>query len=147
RCNRRADIDDAQVLWVDIQPKDEKDDLLLPYSTAELGKARAAVGQLTNASPHTLSDVVVPPEPVVRPVIRRRDLVDLFDTTPDICGQDLDVSRYIRDGNDNDVQLFWRDIGGGPSREDKSPQRIELCRVSIGDAAEFFDRMTTHAWR
>ncbi|MGA2179116.1 MAG: CRISPR-associated endonuclease Cas3'' [Verrucomicrobiota bacterium] len=148
RCNRRADIDDAQVLWVDIQPKDEKDDLLRPYSTPELGKARAAVEQLTNASPRVLRDVVVPPEPVVRPVIRRRDLVDLFDTTPDICGQDLDVSRYIRDGDDNDVQFFWRDImGDAPLRDDKPPQRIELCRVSIGDAVKFFDRKTTHAWR
>jgi CRISPR-associated endonuclease/helicase Cas3 len=148
RCNRRADIDDAQVLWLDIQPKDEKDDLLRPYSTAELGKARAAVEQLTNASPRALHDVVMPPEPVVRPVIRRRDLVDLFDTTPDICGQDLDVSRYIRDGDDNDVQFFWRDImGDAPLRDDKPPQRIELCRVSIGDAVKFFDRKTTHAWR
>jgi CRISPR-associated endonuclease/helicase Cas3 len=148
RCNRRADIDDAQVLWVDIQPKDEKDDLLRPYSTPELGKARAAVKQLTNACPRVLRDVVVPPEPVVRPVIRRRDLVDLFDTTPDICGQDLDVSRYIRDGDDNDVQFFWRDImGDAPLRDDKPPQRIELCRVSTGDAVKFFDRTTTHAWR
>jgi CRISPR-associated endonuclease/helicase Cas3 len=71
RCNRRADISDAQVLWVDIQPKDEKDDLLRPYSTAELSKARAAVDQLSDASPHALGDVVVPPEAVVRPVIRR----------------------------------------------------------------------------
>jgi len=147
RCNRRADIDDAQVLWVDIQPKDEKDDLLRPYSTAELGRARAAVRQLTNASPRALRDMAVPPESVIRPVIRRRDLVDLFDTTPDICGQDLDVSRYIRDGDDNDVQFFWRDIGDAPSRGCKSPQRIELCRVSIGDAVKFFDRKTTHAWR
>jgi CRISPR-associated endonuclease/helicase Cas3 len=74
--------------------------------------------------------------------------VDLFDTTPDICGQDLDVSRYIRDGDDNDVQFFWRDImGDAPLRDDKPPQRIELCRVSIGDAVKFFDRKTTHAWR
>src|SRR6266700_2344196 len=65
RCNRRADIDDAQVLWVDIQPKDEKDDLLRPYSTAELGRARAAVRQLTNASPRALRDMAVPPESVI----------------------------------------------------------------------------------
>lgn len=148
RCNRRADIGDAQVLWVDIQPKDEKDDLVRPYSTTELGKARAAVEQLTSASPQILRDVVVPPESVVRPVIRRRDLADLFDTTPDICGQDLNVSRYIRDGDDNDVECFWRNtMGDAPLRNEKPPQRIELCRVSIGDAVKFFERKTTHTWR
>ncbi len=148
RCNRRADISDAQVLWVDIQPKDNKDDLLRPYSETELRKARAAIRPLTNASPQALREVTVAEEKVIRPVIRRRDLVDLFDTTPDICGQDLDVSRYIRDSDDNDVQFFWRDIkGDAPLRDDKPPQRIELCRVSIGDAVKFFDRKTTHAWR
>ncbi len=148
RCNRRADISDAQVLWVDIQPKDDKDDLLRPYSETELKKARAAITPLTNASPQALREVTVAEEKVIRPVIRRRDLVDLFDTTPDICGQDLDVSRYIRDGDDNDVQFFWRDIkGDAPLCDDKPPQRIELCRVSIGDAVKFFDRKTTHAWR
>jgi CRISPR-associated endonuclease/helicase Cas3 len=41
RCNRRADCHDAQVLWVDIQPKDEKDELLLPYTEDELAEARS----------------------------------------------------------------------------------------------------------
>jgi hypothetical protein len=44
--------------------------------------------------------------------------VDLFDTTPDLCGQDLDVSRYIRDGEDSDVQFYWRDVDG---ENDKLP--------------------------
>ena len=149
RCNRRADIADAEVLWVDIQPKDEKDELLRPYSEAELKKARGAIAPVTDASLRTLREVVVPEEQVIRPVIRRRDLVDLFDTTPDICGQDLDVSRYIRDGDDNDVQFFWRDIAAEslPTRDEKPPQRLELCRVSIGDAGKFFDKKTTRAWR
>ena len=149
RCNRRADIPDAEVLWVDIQPKDDKDDLLRPYSETELKKARAAVTPLTNASPQALRKVAVEEEKVIRHVIRRRDLLDLFDTTPDICGQDLDVSRYIRDGDDNDAQFFWRDIANdaSPTRADKPPQRIELCRASIGDAAKFFEKRTTRAWR
>ena len=59
RCNRRADIPDAEVLWVDIQPKDDKDDLLRPYSETELNKARAAITPLTNASPQALREVTV----------------------------------------------------------------------------------------
>ncbi len=149
RCNRRADIPDAEVLWVDLQPKDEKDELSRPYAKDEFDKARAELLKLTDVSPRSLKNVTVQETPVIRPVIRRRDLVDLFDTTPDICGQDLDISRYIRDGDDSDVQFFWRDIAGdaAPTRNDKPPQRIELCRVSIGDAMKFFDKKTTRAWR
>ncbi len=147
RCNRRADIDNAEVLWVDIQPKDENDDLLLPYSKAELDKARAAVSTLTDASPRILSGIAVPDAPVIRPVIRRRDLVDLFDTTPDLCGQDIDVSRYIRDGEDSDVQFFWRNIeGDAPTSDEPPPQRDELCRVSIGEAAKFLGKAEAWTW-
>jgi CRISPR-associated endonuclease/helicase Cas3 len=148
RCNRYADIPDAQVLWVDIQPKDEKDELLLPYSKDELDKAREAIKDITDASPRALREVEVAETAVVRPVIRRRDLVDLFDTTPDICGQDLDVSRYIRDGDDNDVQFFWRDTGEdtSPPENTAAPHRNELCRVSIGDAVKFL-KTRDRAWR
>jgi CRISPR-associated endonuclease/helicase Cas3 len=147
RCNRRADIPDAEVLWVDIQPKDDKDDLLRPYSETELKKARAAIAPLTDASPQVLREVTVAEENVLRPVIRRRDLVDLFDTTPDICGQDLDVSRYIRDGDDNDVQFFWRSVEeDAPTDEEPPPHRDELCRVSIGDAVKFLGKKP-RAWR
>jgi len=140
RCNRRADISDAEVLWVDIEP-DAKGELLLPYSNDELAKAREALGNLTNASPNSLVSVSVQEMPVVRPVIRRRDLVDLFDTTPDICGQDLDVSRYIRDGDDNDVQLFWRNLAdNSPTENEPQPHHGELCRVAIGEAREFFKK-------
>jgi CRISPR-associated endonuclease/helicase Cas3 len=75
--------------------------------------------------------------------------VDLFDTTPDICGQDLDVSRYIRDGEDSDVQFFWRDIATGrtPVAQEPQPLRGELCRVSLGDAAKFLkDGKKARAW-
>lgn len=116
RCNRRADIPDAEVLWVDIQPKDEGDEL--------------RTAPLTNASPQVLRQVKVEPEYIIRPVIRRRDLVDLFDTTPDLCGQDLDIFRYIRDGEDNDVQFFWRDIAGDAPSDQEPPARIWAASFS-----------------
>jgi CRISPR-associated endonuclease/helicase Cas3 len=146
RCNRRAKIPDATVLWVDIEP-DAKGELLLPYTKDELDQARTAIIPLKNASPKTLREIKVASKPLIRPVIRRRDLVDLFDTTPDICGQDLDISRYIRDGDDNDVQFFWRDITGDtPNENEKPPQRNELCRVSIGAATKFLSKKP-RAWR
>ncbi len=146
RCNRRADIPDAEVLWVDIQPKDDKDELLRPYSETELKKARIAIADLSNASAQALREVTVAEEDVIRPLIRRRDLLDFFDTTPDVCGQDIDVSRYLRDGEDNDVQFFWRNIQeGAPTDKESPPHRNELCRVSIGDAKKFFGKKP-RAW-
>jgi CRISPR-associated endonuclease/helicase Cas3 len=148
RCNRRAEHSDAKVVWVDIQPKDSNDPLLLPYDATELEMARKEIENLGQASPQALSGIEVKETPVVRPVIRRRDLVDLFDTTPDICGQDLDISRYIRDGEDSDVQFFWRDIeDGAPSEGEPLPEREELCRVSIGEAAKFLGKDKTRAWQ
>ena len=147
RCNRRAEIPDAAVLWVDITPKDDKDDLVLPYTKPELDKARAALSPLADVSPQALGNVNVTEETIIRPVIRRRDLVDLFDTTPDLCGQDLDISRYIRDGGYNDVQFYWHDIADdGPSEDEPAPTRTELCRISIGDAAKFLSKKP-RAWR
>lgn len=146
RCNRYANTADAAVLWVNIVPKDENDDLLLPYAKTELDKARSALAPLADASLQTLRGVTVAEEKHIRPVIRRRDLVDLFDTTPDLCGQDLDISRYIRDGKDNDVQFYWRDIPeAGPDAVEPAPARSELCRVSIGDAAKFLSKKP-RAW-
>lgn len=149
RCNRKGDIHDAEFIWVDIQPKDGKDDLVLPYTLEELNKARAAIASLDDAGPQSLEAVKVEDPKVIRPIIRRRDLLDLFDTTPDLCGQDLDVSRYIRDGDDSDVQFFWRDFSeqSVPLRQTKPAERQELCRVPIGDAKKFFDKSTTRAWQ
>jgi CRISPR-associated endonuclease/helicase Cas3 len=148
RCNRRAESQDAEILWVDIQPKDAKDNICLPYEEADLTKARESLKVATDGSPRELSAIAMPEDPVVRPVIRRRDLLDLFDTTPDICGQDLDISRYIRDSEDNDVQFFWREVAGDvPSPDTPAPQRDELCRVAIGEAAKFLKKDKLRAWR
>jgi len=146
RCNRRADRSDGEVIWVDIEP-DAKGELVLPYTKLELDQARSVLSSLTDASPRSISGIHVAVAHVVRPVIRRRDLVDLFDTTPDICGQDLDVSRYIRDGEDSDVQFFWRTIDDDSSVIDEPPPvRDELCRVSISDAARFLGKKA-RTWR
>lgn len=138
RCNRAGEIEKAEIVWIDVQPKDDKDDLALPYSAEELKTARAELEKLADAGPKSLSGIVVPEPPLIRPVLRRRDLIDLFDTTPDLCGQDLDISCYIRDEADNDVQFFWRRLND-LSEESEGAQMsdAELCRVSIYDAEKF----------
>jgi CRISPR-associated endonuclease/helicase Cas3 len=147
RCNRAGSMSDAEILWVDILPKDEKDELVMPYTLEGLNKARAAISSLSDGGPKSLTAVVKELQ-VVWPVIRRRDLMDLFDTTPDLCGQDIDVSRYIRDGEDSDVQFFWRSIAEKESPDVKAaaPERAELCRVTVAESRKFLEKKTTRAW-
>jgi CRISPR-associated endonuclease/helicase Cas3 len=151
RCNRRGEFtSQANVFWIDIKLKDNQDTLALPYRTDQLSASRQALAKLTNARSSNLESVSVPAETVIRPVVRRKDLLDLFDTTPDLCGNDLDVSRYIRDGEDNDVQVFWRDLGGeAPPPALSQPSRNELCAVAIGQFRRFLDlksKPTAYIW-
>jgi CRISPR-associated endonuclease/helicase Cas3 len=65
-------------------------------------------------------------------VLRQKDLIELFDTTPDLAGSDIDVSRFIREADEHDVFVFWRDIPqGGPDPDEAGPTREELCSVPI----------------
>ena len=147
RCNRYGECNDdgGQIFWADLLTADDKD--TVPYTAAELAAARALLQTLTAAGPQDLQGIHAPAEPTVRPVIRRKDLLDLFDTTADLCGADLDVSRYVRDGDDTDVQVYWRKLADkeSPSPEKdsedrKAPERVELCRVSQVNFAKFLKR-------
>ena len=69
-------------------------------------------------------------------VPREKDLFDLFDTTPDLTGADVDVSRYIRDGIELDVQVFWREIEDEPHNK-IHPDRRELCSVPFHRFRDF----------
>ncbi|MGH7973035.1 MAG: hypothetical protein ACREIC_30325, partial [Limisphaerales bacterium] len=108
----------------------------------ELALAREALKTLEDAGPESLQNVSVKERLLIRPVIRRKDIVELFDTTPDLAGHDLDISRYIRDGDDTDVQVFWRDLGGRhPVPDEPEATHEELCRVSLVRFREFLDRL------
>lgn len=68
-------------------------------------------------------------------LLLRNHYEELFDTTPDLTGADLDVSRFIRSGDERDVQVFWLNVEAHrpktsetpPSRH--RPRREELCAV------------------
>jgi CRISPR-associated endonuclease/helicase Cas3 len=62
--------------------------------------------------------------------LRRKDLLELFDTESDLAGHDIDVSRYVRAIDDRDVQVAWRSIGKDPPSDDAPDlRRDELCSV------------------
>jgi CRISPR-associated endonuclease/helicase Cas3 len=138
RCNRRGETSDSTVHWIDLRSDDkDKGGLLLPYDDQELAAARAQLEKLGDVGPDSLGDVLVPVPERIRPVLRRRDLIDLFDTTADLCGADLDVSRFIRDDRQSDVQFYWRAFDVEPDESMPSPHRDELCAASLASAAAF----------
>ena len=147
RCNRRGEFaTEAEIVWVDVQPEAEQEELALPYDVTELNAAREALKPLDNASPESLQAITVPPHRVVRPVLRRKDLIELFDTTPDLCGADTDIARFVRDGEDNDVRVFWREWEGKePPPSLPAATRDELCAVAVHQFRAFLKHKSSPA--
>ena len=144
RCNRRGEFaaTEAAVRWIDVPDGDAA-----PYTAEDLQRSRAILADLDDVSPKSLASLPEEQGEPVLPVIRRRDLLDLFDTQPDLAGHDLDISRFIRDSDDRDLQLAWRALGDKPPPADSPElQRDELCSVSIGEAKKFLDKVRKYQW-
>lgn len=121
----------------------------LPYAAAELEAAWSALEKLVDLGGDVgiaslevfeegLSEAerqsLFPYDP--QHLLLRREFDELFDTTPDLTGADLDVSRFIREGDERDLQVFWLDVPEptrgaptpGPPRQHR-PHRDELCSI------------------
>lgn len=114
------------------EPKDDK--AAAPYTKAALDAARRLpLSTLTSASPPVLAayEAGLSPEdrrqlypyPVPH-LLLRQEFEELFDTTPDLTGADLDISRFIRTGDERDVQLFWYPMPPA-NRDRREPQELE----------------------
>ncbi len=167
RCNRTGEESEAHIFWID-RPLDERDVTKLaekaaldekerekvaaPYNWRDLEKAQGLLNEMQSAAPADLENIKHHDPFNPAHVLRRRDLIDLFDTTPDLSGYDLDISRFVRGGDERDVSVAWRELSGNaPTKDIPRLQRDELCAVSIGDFKEFLkgkDRSgkTRQAW-
>ena len=139
--------------WIDL-PSDK---LALPYEPSDLDFARTHLDRLEgqDVSPFALRSYQkaegIRPGFEHRHVIRRRDVLDLFDTTPDLSGNDIDVSRYVRgDDPETDVRVFWRQFDRKiPTKDEPAPTGGELCPVPVGQARVFLGKLAErrlHAW-
>ena len=142
RCNRAGRFDEAAVHWIDID--ETAKDLALPYAADSLTAARETLSAVDSVSPATLPPVTE--RPAVGQVLRRRDLLELFNTDPDLSGFDVDVSPYIRDTGTPQVQVFWRRFAKGPDPKEPGPARDELCPVSIQQLKDHLKKGAM-AWR
>ena len=135
----------ARVVVLDREPTDPAS--AAPYELHQLDAAREAIDELSNVSIGSIESFeqalrqsdpdrlgrLYPYSPTH--VLLPQEIDELFDTSPDLSGADIDVSRFIREGIDRDVVVFWRSIPEG-ARPDPAtqPNADELCAVPIGDA-------------
>jgi CRISPR-associated endonuclease/helicase Cas3 len=146
RCNRYGEHEHGEVFLLDIDSSEEK--LVLPYRPEELVEARELLERTGGDMSPTMAATLRAKAPEeVLPVLRRRDLLDLFDTTPDLAGNDLDVSRYIRQADDLDVEVLWRSFEDQPPDSMEPPGTEEICRVSIGALKGFLGKKGSRAFR
>lgn len=140
----------GSVLVID-RGRDEKQ--AVPYQAEELESAWETIQQLRDVGIKALEahegslgeearQRLYPYTPAH--LLLRKEFDELFDTTPDLTGADLDISRFIRSGDERDLQVFWLEIdkdkkGEAPKKppEDHRPHRRELCAVPSLKAREW----------
>ena len=120
RCNRAGEEDAATVIWLDrgpVAPDAGGRKLAAPYRVDDLESARAALLELEgeSLSPAHLETVNVEEATDDPAVLRRRDLLDLFDTSPDLSGTDIDIAPFIREDDERTVTVFFRTLGSEPA--------------------------------
>lgn len=154
----------GQAVVVGVAPDDDKG--AAPYAAADLVAASEALVHVAErggdaglgALEATEAEIAErAPELLTRmfrqergQLLLRDDLEELFDTSADLSGVDLDVSPFIREGDERDVQVAWRALDGDPGDpgEEAAPKgksgvrlaplrREELCPVPVYRAREW----------
>lgn len=161
RCNRKGEFKQAEVFWIDVEVDDKKSAAKnsAPYTPEELKAARKELKELNDVGPRALRDYLagLPEERLAalypydpEHVIRRRTVEELFDTTPDLTDADIDISLYIRENDEHDVQVFWRRWeGDDPNYPEPQaePSRNELCPVGLNkETRDWLDKQKCWRW-
>lgn len=129
----------------DLERLDDK--AVRPYAIDQLTAAESTLALLTELSPSALEDFeqsasvatlenLYPYAPAH--LLLRTEIDELFDTSMDLSGADLDISRFIRSGDERDLQVFWRPIDSkSEPAKDIRPHRDELCPVPCYGAQQW----------
>jgi CRISPR-associated endonuclease/helicase Cas3 len=126
----------GQVLVVD---RGQDDKAAAPYSATELSAAWQALGSLEDVGIAPLEAFESALDTTTRAklypytpahLLLRREYDELFDTTPDLTGADLDIGRFIRSGDERDCLVFWAEVAAPDAPQpERRAQRDELCAV------------------
>jgi CRISPR-associated endonuclease/helicase Cas3 len=141
RCNRNGESEDARIYWFDVEKKK-----VAPYMEQDVDDAKQKLNSLSSASLQAIKSIPVEPANILH-VIRDSDIIDLFDTSSDLSGNEVDVSRFIREGDNKDVSVFWCDIPDDrPSKDIPAPSKEEICQVPIGEFKETLKKDSWESW-
>jgi CRISPR-associated endonuclease/helicase Cas3 len=142
RLNRDGKNRGAVAAWVDLKSD------VAPYTSEQLDDARKRIRDMTDVSPAALAPIPLPPPPKHEFVIRQHDLHGLFSTEKDLAGGFTDISGFIRDSEEVDVYLFWRDFDRSPNADGGQlpPECSELCAVPVHQAQEFATESALWEW-
>jgi CRISPR-associated helicase Cas3 len=146
-----------EVFWIDVDTK--------KMSKAEAAKLDAARAELESntvvkdVGPRALRDYLAALPDSRRQalytyeaahVIRRRTAEELFDTTPDLTDADIDISLYIREDDEHDIQVFWRAWSGDDPNQPKpqpAPARDELCPATLNkETKDWLKKQSCWRW-
>jgi CRISPR-associated endonuclease/helicase Cas3 len=131
RCNRTGLVEEAELWWAP-PPKPA------PYEQLDVDATAAALSELEGSAVTGEDllgrDVAVTESQVA--VLRRSDFIELFDTSADLSGNDIDVKPYVRDADELDAQLAWATWepaaeDGRPGADAKAPAARYRCRVPV----------------
>ena len=128
RCNRYGEHDDANIHVIMLKPA-----ACPPYDEEEITEAAKIIRRREGGSMAPRNIQFDGKKISYESVIRRSDIIDLFDSSPDISGGYTDVSRYVRSNEKSrDVHVFWKRWNETKPPNYK-PDRDEMCSVPIGD--------------
>ena len=148
RCNRTGNDERGDIFWVDMGERSQD---TAPYNPKGVAPARNFMKALEgkSAAPSDLEKLADDLEDMEHlTVIRRRDVVGLFDTTPDLSGGYLDVSQYVRGTDERSVTVYWRDVSmEGPEEGGPKPLHSETVNVPLGkNIDDYFKAAKRRAW-
>lgn len=134
----------ASVIVMNVPTKDDR--AAAPYLKSELDAAREVIQRLNDVSPLSLEkfeeenteilSALYPFNP--QHLLLRHEIDELFDTSPDLSGADIDISRFIRSGEERDLSVFWENIPKKAQPDPKRrPLRDELCSIPFLQAREW----------
>lgn len=138
RCNRRGEYPaGGRLVWVS-PPRVRGNVAAAPYLADDLAATQQALSRLesTVVTAGDLQNEAVAQARRVHPVPRRRDLLDLFDTAPDLSGNDVDVGRWIREDDVPSAAVAWRTLDD-VDVDMPAPTRDELCPVTVSELRDF----------
>jgi len=149
RLNRKGELEYSKAIVIDIDTDcSNAEDIALPYSPQELEEARNVLVEMKGVSIDEIESIDKSLPGEFHEVIRKKDVLELFDTTSDLTGNDIDVSKFIRDEKSRDVSVFWRDLEREELSDIKFPIRNELCSVPISSLNKYVKKSnhTAYQW-